>query len=218
MPWASWDRRKTASSIVLLALARDAQVDAYVRSAAARALGQLGRAQDKVLDGLLALARDAQVDASRALTRRRVRWASWGGRKKPPRSCWRWRGMRRSPPRALRGGECAGPVGAGGEAAEVLLAVARDAQVTASVRSAAARALGQLGRAEDKVIEVLLALARDAQVDADVRSAAAWALGQLGRPEDKVLEVLLAAGAGCPGPRHRALRGVLISQEADGEG
>ena len=46
----------------LLALARDAQVEGWVRSAAALALGQLGRA-DEAASILLALARGTQVDA-----------------------------------------------------------------------------------------------------------------------------------------------------------
>jgi hypothetical protein len=42
-------------------LAQDSQVDDFVRRDAAKALGQLGRADDAVLEGLLALARNSQV-------------------------------------------------------------------------------------------------------------------------------------------------------------
>jgi len=71
-----------------------------------------------------------------------------------------------------------------------LLALARDAQLGAAVRSKAASALGQLGRVE-QATEVLLALAQDAQLAANVRSEAARSLGQLGRAEEAA-EVLLA--------------------------
>ena len=47
----------------LLAIAGDEKVDAVVRSAAAQALGQLGRADEAVLNGLLAIASDEKVDA-----------------------------------------------------------------------------------------------------------------------------------------------------------
>ncbi len=65
-------------------------------------------------------------------------------------------------------------------AAEVLLGLARDGQVAAEVRRAAAVALGHLGRADAAVLNGLLALARDGRVDDWARSAAAEALGKLG--------------------------------------
>jgi hypothetical protein len=46
----------------LLALARDPQVEVWMRSNAASALEKLGRTEEKVLDGLLAPARDEKVD------------------------------------------------------------------------------------------------------------------------------------------------------------
>jgi hypothetical protein len=51
------------AGVGLLALAGDEKVDAYVRRDAAQALGQLGRADEAVLNGLLALAGDEKVDA-----------------------------------------------------------------------------------------------------------------------------------------------------------
>ena len=59
----------------LLALARDAGVDDWVRRNAAEALGQLGQGDQAVLSGLLVLAQDASVaswvrrDAAEALGR-----------------------------------------------------------------------------------------------------------------------------------------------------
>ncbi|HXF68662.1 MAG TPA: twin-arginine translocase subunit TatC [Thermoflexus sp.] len=75
-------------------------------------------------------------------------------------------------------------------AADRLLALARDEGVAAEVRQGAAEALGELGRAEEAA-EVLLALARDEGVKADVRWKAVRALEELGRTEEAV-EVLLA--------------------------
>jgi hypothetical protein len=59
-----------------------------------------------------------------------------------------------------------------------LLALARDDQVAAGMRSEAASALGELDRA-DEAVETLLALARDNQVDDEVRSSAAYTLQTL---------------------------------------
>lgn len=64
-------------------------------------------------------------------------------------------------------------------AADHLLALARDEGVKADVRREAAEALIRLGRADD-----LLALARDEQVDISVRSTAVANAGRLGRDED----------------------------------
>ena len=65
----------------------------------------------------------------------------------------------------------------------------------ASVRRAAAQALGQLGRADDAVRTSAATWPRDQKVNASVRSAAAQALGQLGRTDDAVrcLGLLLLA-------------------------
>ena len=65
-----------------------------------------------------------------------------------------------------------------------LLALAGDEKVDAGVRSAAAGALGQLGRADEAVLKGLLALAGDEKVATYVRSDAAQALGQLGRVDE----------------------------------
>lgn len=60
----------------------------------------------------------------------------------------------------------------------MLLALARDEEVHAGVRSDAASALGQLGRAEEAV-EILLALARDEKVGDWVRRDAYESLKRL---------------------------------------
>ena len=49
----------------------------------------------------------------------------------------------------------------------------------AGVRREAARALGQLGRADEAVVSGLLALARDTKVDDGVRRAAYFSLNRL---------------------------------------
>lgn len=59
------------------------------------------------------------------------------------------------------------------------------------MRRNAARALGELGRAEEPVMEGLLGLARDEGVDTEVCSAAVRSLGDLGRAEEHVVEGLL---------------------------
>ncbi len=159
-------------------IARNQQLKADVRRAAAGALGRLGWAEGAA-EILLALAQDERV----------------------------WAGVRRAAAEALgrlgraeeaaevllalardervdawtrrEAAEALGRLGRGEEAAPILLALARDEWVRAEVRQAAAEALGRLGRAED-----LLALARDERVEAGVRREAAEALGELGRAED----------------------------------
>ena len=68
-------------------------------------------------------------------------------------------------------------------AAEGLLALARDQNVSPEVRSVAAQALGQIGRT-DEATELLLTILRDKQAYFDVRIAAAQALGQFGRANE----------------------------------
>jgi tetratricopeptide (TPR) repeat protein/energy-coupling factor transporter ATP-binding protein EcfA2 len=172
---------------VLLALARDGKVDA-----AAFALGQLGRTEEKALDGLLTLAHDEKTDtlvrsaAASALGQlghteeaARVLLALAHNEKVKTE-------VRRTAVAVL------GQLGRTEEKAlDGLLTLAHDEKVAAWVCNAAASALGRLGRTEEAA-EVLLALARDGGVDTEVRHDAASALGQLGRTEEKVLDGLLA--------------------------
>jgi len=213
--------RAEETTEALLALACDGQVDAYTRSFAAYGLGKLGRAEEateallalardgryiaafflgelgcadeKVLDGLLALARDGQVDADVRSTAAYALGIL---------------GRAEEATEVLLARACDGQVSSGeryfaamflgklGRAEEEvldgLLALARDGQVYVEARSAVASILGELGRADEKVLNGLLALACDGQVDAEVRGAAASALGKLGRADEKVLNGLLA--------------------------
>lgn len=61
-----------------------------------------------------------------------------------------------------------------------------------SVRGEAARALGESGRLDDKVIDALLRASEDKE-SIFTRGSAAWALGELGRADDKVIDALLGA-------------------------
>jgi len=187
----SWLEQDDYAVNGLLALARDAQVVAGVRSTAAQALGQLGRAEEAA-EILLALARDAQVaDLVRSAAAQAL--GQLGRAEEAAelllalaRDAQVAAGVRRDTAQAL------GQLGRAEEAAEILLALARDKKVDDLVRCDTAQVLGQLGRAEEKVLDGLLALAHDEQVANLVRRAAAQALGQLGRTEEKVLDSLLA--------------------------
>jgi len=179
----SWLEQDSYAADGLLAVACDEQVDDLVRRAAAEALGQLGRAEEKVLDGLLALARDEQVDLE---VRCEAAFALGQlGRAEEKvlddlLALARDEQMRADVRRAAA--EALGQLGRTEEKVlDGLLALAHDEQVEEWVRSGAASALGQLGCAEEKVLDGLLALARDEQVYVEVRCDAAFALGQLGR-------------------------------------
>jgi len=161
----------------LLALARDGQVDEWVRVEAAQALGELGRA-DEAAQAWLALARDGQVDddvhvaAARAL----------GELGRADEAAQAWLALARDGQVdewvRVAAAEALGELGRAEEAAPILLALARDGRVDEGVRVAAAWALGRLGRA-DEAAPILLALARDGQVDEWVRERAAEALDEL---------------------------------------
>jgi HEAT repeat protein len=77
------------------------------------------------------------------------------------------------------------------QATGLLLGLATDGSVAASVRRTAASALGQLGQASEGVLQGLLGLATDGSVDAYVRLKAASALSQLGQANEPVLNGLL---------------------------
>jgi uncharacterized protein (UPF0147 family) len=175
----------------LLALAQDEKVEAWVRGAAAEALGELGRTDDAVIQGLLALAQDEKVEAW-------VRDAAAAALGKLGRDDDAVRillalAQDEKVEAWVRGAAAAalGKLGRADDAVRILLALAQDEKVDALVRRAAAEALGKLGRADDAA-RILLALAQDEKVSKGVRRAAAEALGKLGRADDAVIQGLLA--------------------------
>jgi len=174
----------------LLDLSRDSRVAVLVRSAAAQALGQLGRADELILTGLLALAGDNTVNAEiRGDAAQALGWLGRADKVAAPLlalasdsrvDTW----VRHNAAASL------GQLGRADESAAVLLVIAGDSQMDAGVRRRAAELLGWLGRSNEAA-EVLLILAGDNRVDAWVRSAAAHALGQLGRADEYILSSLL---------------------------
>lgn len=75
---------------------------------------------------------------------------------------------------------------------DALLGLANDKNLTASVRQAVLRVVGETGRADDVVIHALLKLAENEKEHYYVRRAVAQALGQLGRADDVVIQALLS--------------------------
>ena len=85
--------------------------------------------------------------------------------------------------------ELLGPTRYGPQVAELLVEALRNE--SAEVRSSAAEALGELGKAEPQVIEALTSALKDE--DVRVRISAAEALGILGKAEPWVIEALTSA-------------------------
>jgi len=179
---------------VWLVLACNAQVDVEERCEAASALGQLGRAEEKMLDSLLILASDTQVNAK---VRREA--ASTLGNLGRVAEAAKVLLILASDTQINAEVRCEaasalGQLSNAEEARNIMLAIAQDEQVDTGVRSDAIHSLGillnTLGCADEKVLDSLLALARDEQVNVRVRSAAASALGHLGRVREAV-EILL---------------------------
>jgi hypothetical protein len=77
------------------------------------------------------------------------------------------------------------------QAVKLFLAALEDED--ARVRRDAARALGELGVADERVVGSLLATLEDEDEDAEVRERAARALGELGVADERVIGPLLAA-------------------------
>ncbi|MBE7556432.1 MAG: NACHT domain-containing protein [Anaerolineales bacterium] len=160
------DERSAAG---LSVLARDSTVDAWARRDAAKALGQLGWADEVILAGLLALAHDSIVDAKvrRAATEALGQLGLadeviLGELLVLARDSVVDAGVRHAAAQTL------GQLGRVEAASELMLTLARDSVVDAGVRHAAAQTLGQLGRVE-AASELMLALARDSVVDVGVR-------------------------------------------------
>ncbi len=175
----------------LLALTRDAQASAEVRSVAAQALGQLGWADEATLAVLLATACDMWVATQVRSTAAGV-LVQLGRADEATTILLALAHDRQVVVRARKAAaQTLGQLGRIDEATTILLVLARDRQVAVEVRRSAAEALGQLGRADEAVLAGLLVLARDRQVAVEVRRSATEALGQLGRTDEAVLAGLL---------------------------
>ncbi|MEW6086780.1 MAG: HEAT repeat domain-containing protein [bacterium] len=74
---------------------------------------------------------------------------------------------------------------------EKLLNTLKNKKENSDVRYWSTEALGNLGRADNKIIEALLDALKDKDEDLDVRGSSAEALGRLGRVDDRVIELLL---------------------------
>ena len=84
-----------------------------------------------------------------------------------------------------------GRLGRSKEAAEVLLALAREQHLRLRFRREATLALGQIGRVDETILAGLLRLARDPQAGAKVSRAVTQALGELSHANERVLDDLL---------------------------
>lgn len=182
----------------LLALACDVQVAAWVRRAAAEALGQLGQTDKSTLVGLQALAHDSQMNC----------WV----RRAAAQALGQLGLIARAVPVLLDLAhntsmvECVNACNAAttlGDFGEVdesvhseLLKLANDSRVLPIVRDTAIKALGQLNRVGDPILAGLQALARDPGLDAWLRLDAALSLARFGRADE--YELLLLALADYP--------------------
>jgi len=186
----SWLKGDSYVGDGLLALARDQQVDAEVRAAAAAALGQLGCAEEAV-EILLPLARDPEVDAW--LRRDAAKTLAQLGRTEEAGGILLalTRNPKVSDMDRILAASALGSLDRADEAAEILLALTRSLHGDSTARIFALTFLRILSDTEDKALNGLLALAHDPQVESWARVVAVTFLVQLAR-KDKALDGLLA--------------------------
>jgi len=182
----SWLKGNRYTSDNLLALARDTQVDDEIRGDAARALGELGHA-DEAANILATIARNPNVAAEV-----RLEAAEASGRLgKADDAEEMLLALAYDPqvPDYVRreAGPAMGRLGCdSGKLQEILLDLINDPKVSIEGRCGAAEALGQLDHPEEKALSGLLTLARNPQEDAWVRREVAEALGELGYIEEAI--------------------------------
>ncbi len=177
--------KRVASQIIIKRLITNSNRERRIK--ACELLGELGIADDRVINALLETLKDEATNVRKAAVvalgkiARKNRIEKELLRQIFPRiNSKSWR---------ERAGICLtlGELGiVNDEVINALLKRSKDKEW--EVREGSALALGKLGIANKKVIKVLIKLSRDDKPD--VKEAAIWALGELGVPSRKVIKVL----------------------------